>query len=64
MAALTPTCPSCFRPGGALTAKIHCKSETCTWNICNCGATYDRKTLAGFANTPKPVHFPAPEVTP
>ena len=56
---MTPTCPSCDRPGGALTAAPHCKSQTCTWNRCNCGTIYDGGTGAGFANTPKPVHFPA-----
>jgi hypothetical protein len=61
MIAKTPTCPSCFRPGGALTAKPHCASENCSWNICDCKTTYDRKTLAGFGNNPKPVHYPAPE---
>lgn len=59
MSTLTPTCPSCDRPGGALTAKPHCRNQDCDWNKCNCGATYSRKTAAGFANTPKPVHFPA-----
>lgn len=56
---VTPTCPSCDKPGGALTADPHCEAQTCTWNNCKCGATYHRTTGAGFANTPKPVHFPA-----
>lgn len=64
MPALTPTCPSCHRPGGALTAKPHCTSGTCSWNTCNCGAVYDRKTLAGYAMTPKPTHYPAPRSKP
>lgn len=58
---LKPTCPSCERPGGALTADPHCASPICSWNKCNCGATYSRKNGAGFANTPKPAHFPARE---
>lgn len=59
MSAFTPTCPSCHSKGGALTADPHCTSPGCTWNKCKCGATYDRNTGSGFANTPKPVHFPA-----
>ena len=55
---LKPTCPSCERPGGALTAEPHCSSKKCDWNKCNCGATYSRTNGGGYANTPKPVHFP------
>lgn len=58
MSNLKPTCPSCERPGGALTAEPHCASKKCDWNKCNCGAHYSRKTGAGYANTPKPVYFP------
>lgn len=63
MSTTRPTCPACKLPGGALTASPHCASQTCDWNKCTCGATYSRKNGGGFANTPKPVHFPATEVT-
>ena len=54
---MVKTCPSCDRPAGALYADTHCKSKACTWSKCNCGATYDRNSGAGYANTPKPVWF-------
>lgn len=36
------TCPNCNGPANALIAIPHCKSKTCTWNTCRCGARYDR----------------------
>jgi hypothetical protein len=55
---MTPKCPACDKPGGALTADPHCKSKTCNWNKCKCGVTYDRKTGAGFVEEPEAIHYP------
>jgi len=41
-------CPACGKPLGALTAKPHCPSKTCTWSDCNCGATVDRNVGTSF----------------
>ena len=53
-------CPQCDKPGGALTAVPHCKNHSCDWNICNCGATYSRKTGQGFGTIGKKnIFYPA-----
>jgi hypothetical protein len=51
-------CPNCQKPGGALNADKHCTSQTCTWNKCKCGTTYDRTTGNGFSADK---HYPAAE---
>jgi hypothetical protein len=56
---IVPKCPACNRAGGAINAKTHCPSQQCSWNICVCGTTYDRKRGSGFGQNPKPVHYPA-----
>lgn len=57
MSTLTTLCPACGRPGGALSAELHCKNKHCTWNECNCGVTYDRVTGSGYRLKP-PMHYP------
>lgn len=41
-------CPDCKAAASALNANPHCRSKTCTWNKCKCGATYDRNTGSSF----------------
>lgn len=56
------TCPQCKKPANALNAVPHCKNQSCSWNTCNCGTTYSRKTGQGFGlQDNKHTFFPAPK---
>lgn len=44
-------CPNC-NGLAAVAARAHCPKEgQCTWNVCNCGHTYDRFTGTHFVTT-------------
>ena len=44
-------CPECDTNVG-IASKAHCANESCSWNVCRCGVTYDRLNGRSFQTRP------------